>query len=243
MISRAMEDYLKMIYKLSHQQGGGPVSTGALAEALAVAAPSVTGMLKKLAEVHLVEHNPRRGVTLTVTGEKMALEVIRHHRLLECYLAEALGYSWDAVHDEADRLEHLVSDELEARIDAVLGYPTVDPHGDPIPSREGIIAPPANRSLATLLAGEESRVRRVSDADPAKLRYLGGLGLVPGVLVRVVETLPFNGPLRVRIGGAPAGNEQLLGRELAGEIFVRADEEQHEEAASAGATFGGVALG
>src|SRR5437764_2194728 len=129
MISRAMEDYLKTIYKLAHQQGDEPVGTGALAEALAVTAPSATGMLKKLAELHLVEHSPRRGVTLTPAGEKVALEVLRHHRLLECYLSEALGYGWDAVHEEADRLEHLMSDELEARMDAALGYPTVDPHG------------------------------------------------------------------------------------------------------------------
>jgi DtxR family Mn-dependent transcriptional regulator len=222
MISRAMEDYLKTIYKLAHEQGDEPVGTGALAEALAVTAPSATGMLKKLAELHLVEHSPRRGVTLTPAGEKVALEVLRHHRLLECYLSEALGYGWDAVHEEADRLEHLMSDELEARMDAALGYPTVDPHGDPIPSREGVIAAPASRSLATLAAGEAGEVGRVSDGDPTKLRYLADLGLRPGVAVTVLEALPFNGPLRVRVGPADGGSERLLGRELASDVFVYA---------------------
>lgn len=226
MISKAMEDYLKAIYKLAHEGEEHTVGTGALAEALGVAAPSATGMLKKLAELRMVEHNPRHGVRLTPAGEKIALEVVRHHRLLECYLSEALGYSWDAVHEEADRLEHLVSDELEERIDAALGYPTVDPHGDPIPSREGVMVVAPQRALATLAASEAGVVGRVSDADPAKLRYLAGLGLFPGVAVAVLETLPFNGPLRVRVGGEGEGREHLLGRELAADIFVRADEQQ-----------------
>src|SRR5438309_7621455 len=137
-----MEDYLKTIYKLAHQQGDEPVGTGALAEALAVTAPSATGMLKKLAELHLVEHSPRRGVTLTPAGEKVALEVVRHHRLLELYLHEALGYGWDEVHSEAERLEHVLSEAMEEKIDAFLGRPVLDPHGDPIPSREGVVARP-----------------------------------------------------------------------------------------------------
>lgn len=224
MLSKAMEDYLKTIYKLEREGSGEPVGTGALADTLAVSAPSATGMLKKLAELHLVEHNPRHGVTLTPAGEKVALEVVRHHRLLESYLKEALGYDWDAVHEEADRLEHLVSDELEARIDAALGYPTVDPHGDPIPSREGVMAAAPSRPLATLAAGESGVIGRVSDADPAKLRYLAGLGLFPGVALTVLETLPFNGPLRVRAGDTPGAPEHLLGRELAADIFMRAVE-------------------
>ncbi|HEX5502636.1 MAG TPA: metal-dependent transcriptional regulator [Thermomicrobiales bacterium] len=218
MISRAMEDYLKAIYKLGHEGTGGPVTTGALAEALAVAAPSATGMLKKLAELHLVAYHPRRGVTLTPAGEKVALEVVRHHRLLEAYLAEALGYGWDEVHDEADRLEHHVSDELEDRMDAALGYPTVDPHGDPIPSREGVVVAATCRPLTALAAGERGAVGRVSDADPGKLRYLAELGLRPGVAVTLLEELPFNGPLRVRVG--PADEEHLLGRELAADVYV-----------------------
>lgn len=219
MISRAMEDYLKAIYQLG-QPPGAPVTTGLLAERLLVAAPSVSGMLKKLTELHLVAYNPRQGATLTPSGERVALEVVRHHRLLECYLAEALGYSWDAVHDEADRLEHLVSDELEARIDAALGYPTVDPHGDPIPTREGAIALTPTEPLAVLPVGATGRVSRVSDSDPAKLRYLGQLGLVPGVRLAVLEVLPFNGPLRVALGAPPNGAVHLLSADLARDIFV-----------------------
>jgi DtxR family transcriptional regulator, Mn-dependent transcriptional regulator len=226
MISRAVEDYLKTIYKLGQENAAESVSTGALAEALDVSAPSATGMLKKLAELHLAEHNPRRGVTLTPAGEKIALEVIRHHRLLECYLQEALGYSWDAVHEEADRLEHLVSDELESRIDALLGYPTLDPHGDPIPTREGVMPARASRPLATLGPAEGGIVGRVTDGDAAKLRYLAEMGLFPGVTVTVLEALPFNGPLRVRVGADVASSEQLLGRELAGGIFVRSASEE-----------------
>ena len=225
MISKAAEDYLKTLYKLEHESGSAAVSTSALAEALKVAAPSATNMLKKLAELRLVDYHPYRGATLTPAGTKIALEVLRHHRLLEAYLKEALGYSWDAVHEEADRLEHLVSDELEERMDAVLGYPTVDPHGDPIPTREGVMAAPASRPLATLAADEAGVVGRVSDRDPAKLRYLADLGLVPGVAVAVLEAQPFNGPLRVRVGSLVDGREHTLGRELAGNVFLRADED------------------
>ncbi len=221
MISEAMEDYLKALYTLGHEGPVGPVSTGALAATLGVAAPSVSGMLKKLAAAGLVEHHPRRGARLTPAGEQVALPVLRRHRLLECYLSAALGYSWDAVHEEADRLEHHLSDKLVARMDAALGYPTVDPHGAPIPSRGGEMALPAGRSLATVPAAAGGVVARVGDADAAKLRYLAALGLFPGVPVTVLETLPFNGPLRVRVGGAEEGREALLGRELAAEIFVR----------------------
>lgn len=221
MISRAMEDYLKAVYKLGGESGKA-VGTGALAECLDVAAPSVSGMVKKLTELHLVDYNPRRGVTLTAAGQKIALEVVRHHRLLECYLAEALGYSWDEVHDEADRLEHLVSDELEDRIDAALGYPTVDPHGDPIPTREGAIVSPAHRQLTTLPAGATARVGRVSDTDPAKLRYLGELGLVPGARLTILEILPFNGPVRVVVGASDGAQAHVLSQDLARDIFVTA---------------------
>lgn len=219
MISRAVEDYLKAIYKLGGA-AGEPVGTGSLAEGLGVAAPSASGMVKKLTELHLVECNPRRGVTLTPAGEKIALEVVRHHRLLESYLAEALGYSWDAVHAEADRLEHLVSDELEDRIDAALGYPTVDPHGDPIPTREGSVALPTHRQLTTLAVGATALVGRVSDADPAKLRYLGGLGLVPGARLTILEILPFNGPVRVAVGVSGEAQPHVLSQDLARDIYV-----------------------
>jgi DtxR family Mn-dependent transcriptional regulator len=222
MIGRAAEDYLKSIYKLESASGAA-VNTSALAEALKVSAPSATNMLKKLADLRLVDYHPYRGATLTPAGEKIALEVLRHHRLLECYLKEALGYGWDTVHEEADRLEHLVSDELEERMDAALGHPTVDPHGDPIPTRAGDMAAPASRPLADLEAGEAGVIGRVSDGDPAKLRYLAELGLVPGASVAVLDVQPFNGPLRVRVGPAAGGREHTLGRELAGDVFLRAE--------------------
>jgi DtxR family Mn-dependent transcriptional regulator len=201
MISRATEDYLKAIYKLGHEGAGGPVTTGALAEALAVAAPSATGMLKKLAELHLVAYHPRRGVTLTPAGEKVALEVVRHHRLLEAYLAEALGYGWDEVHDEAEELEHVISERMEERIYEALGRPAVDCHGDPIPSRLGEVAPAASRSLVEARAGEKLVVGRVSDRDPGKLRRLEQLGLRLGVELEVVSESEYEGPIEIKVGG------------------------------------------
>ncbi len=216
-----MEDYLKTIYTLGHDPPTGPVNTGTLAGALGVADPSVTRMLKKLARLGLVDHTLRRGATLTPAGEQIALKVLRRHRLLKCYLSAVLGYGWDALHDEADRLEHVVSDELEARLDAALGYPLTDPHGDPIPSREGVMPSPICRPLTTLEAGEAGIVGRVGHADPARLRYLAGLGLFPGVAVAVLEALPFNGPLRVRVAAADQRSEHLLGREVAAGILVR----------------------
>jgi len=200
MISRAMEDYLKTIYKLAHQQGDEPVGTGALAEALAVTAPSATGMLKKLAELHLVEHSPRRGVTLTPAGEKVALEVLRHHRLLELYLAETLGVPWDRVHDEAEVLEHVLSEDLEALIAAKLGHPTHDPHGDPIPTADLELPEEPTESLAELQPGDAGTFVRVSDSDPDMLRYLAQRGIAPGDAFEVIDKQPFGGPLFVRFG-------------------------------------------
>jgi DtxR family Mn-dependent transcriptional regulator len=217
-ITHAMEDYLKGVYRL--QQEGGSVTTQALAEELGISGPSVTNMVKRLNELRLVEHTPYHGVRLTPAGEKIALEVLRHHRLLELYLAETLGYPWDQVHDEAERLEHHLSEELEARLDSALGHPTRDPHGDPIPSREGTIAAVPGTRLADLEAGAQGIVSRVSDRDPEQLRYLGDLGLYPGVEVVVVERLPFDGPLRIRV----AGREHVIGRPLAGAVNVAGGE-------------------
>jgi DtxR family Mn-dependent transcriptional regulator len=156
-------------------------------------------------------------VDLTPAGEKIALEVIRHHRLLELYLAETLGYPWDEVHAEAERLEHHVSDELEARMDSALGHPTTDPHGDPIPSVEGVISEVAQGRLLDSTPGREAIVVRVSDRDPEQLRYLGGLGLYPGASVMILEILPFDGPIRLLINGA----EHIIGRPLAATVYVR----------------------
>ncbi len=213
-ITHAMEDYLKVIYTL--QQESEKVTTQSIAQRMNVQSPSVTNMIKRLAELNLVEHTPYRGVVLTPAGEKTSLEVLRHHRLLELYLAEALGYSWDEVHDEADRLEHSISEEFEARIDRALGFPKTDPHGDPIPTPDGEIRPLPSLRLDDIAAGESATIERVCDRNPERLRYIGSLGLFPGARVEVLEHLPFDGPLRVRVGGA----EHVLGRELARSVHV-----------------------
>jgi DtxR family transcriptional regulator, Mn-dependent transcriptional regulator len=214
-VSRAMEDYLKAVYRL--REIDKQVTTQRLADELGVTGPSVTNMVKRLAEMRLLSHTRYHGVDLTPSGEKIALEIIRHHRLLELYLAETLGYPWDEVHAEAERLEHHVSDELEARMDSALGYPTTDPHGDPIPSAEGVIPEVAVTRLLDTSPGEEATVVRVSDRDPEQLRYLGGLGLYPGVTVTVTEVLPFDGPIRLLINNL----EHIIGRPLAAAIYVR----------------------
>ncbi len=213
-ITHAMEDYLKVAYRL--QQEGGSVSTQRLADELHISGPSVTNMVKRLHDLQLVSHTRYHGMELTESGKRVALEVLRHHRLLELYLKESLGYDWDQVHAEAERLEHHVSEELEARMDSVLGFPKVDPHGDPIPSRDGIIATVPATRLVDLVAGDVARVSRVSDREPDQLRYLGELGLYPGVEVTVVEKMPVDGPLRIEIGT----DSHIIGRTLAAAVNV-----------------------
>jgi DtxR family Mn-dependent transcriptional regulator len=213
-LSAAIQDYLKEIYKLE-SEGTRPTTT-AIARRMGVAPSSVTSMLKKLAALGLVEHSPYHGVDLSEDGTKIALEVIRHHRLLEQYLAETLGVPIDAVHDEADRLEHVLSEELEARIDEQLGYPTHDPHGDPIPDAGLRLETRRLRSLDALEPGEEATVRRVPDTDSELLRYLAGLRLVPGVLVTMRRSEPFDGPLTVAVDG----QEHAISRELAMQIGI-----------------------
>ncbi len=212
--TESVQDYLKTIYDIQREQGR--VATTVLAERLGNSPASVTGMVKKLAALNLVEHERYQGVILTPAGEKIALEVIRHHRLIERYLAEALGVPWDRVHAEAEKWEHVLSEDLEDRIDALLGYPTTDPHGAPIPRRDGTIAPPYTSRLADLATGQSATVAEVSDHDPAMLRYFGELGLRPGVDVRVVSVAPFGGPMTVRLDDA----EHTLGREAAGYVSV-----------------------
>src|ERR671918_2304564 len=190
-LSDSIQDYLKEIYNL--QGEAGRATTSALAERMGVAASSATAMVKKLTALGLAAHEPYRGVVLTPAGEAVAVEVIRHHRLLEQYLAETLGLSIDAVHAEADRLEHALSEELEALIDASLGFPTHDPHGDPIPTAELELSPSDLRRLDDLGAGDAATVRRVPDTDRALLRYLDELGLVPGERVEVAASAPFGG--------------------------------------------------
>lgn len=215
MVSEHMQDYLKVVYKLGAE--GAEVSTTALADALGVSAASATSMIKKMAELKLARHTPYHGVELTPAGRKVALEVIRHHRLIELYLAEALGFPWDQVHDEAERLEHHISEEFETRIAETLGNPTRDPHGDPIPTREGKIVDVRHQSLAEMPApGQAGIVCRVSDRSAERLRYLAALGLRPDVTFTVVERAPFNGPIRLRLGG----REISIGSELAQTVYV-----------------------
>jgi DtxR family transcriptional regulator, Mn-dependent transcriptional regulator len=213
-LSDSIQDYVKEIYKL--QGESGRATTSALSERMEVAASSATAMVKKLTVLGLAAHEPYRGVVLTKAGEAVAIEVIRHHRLLEQYLAETLGLSIDAVHAEADRLEHALSEELEALIDASLGYPTHDPHGDPIPDADLRIDSQKLGSLEALGEGEEATVRRVPDGDPGLLRYLDGLGLVPGRRVRLQAAAPFEGPLTIEVDG----RESAISRELAARISV-----------------------
>jgi DtxR family Mn-dependent transcriptional regulator len=213
-LSDATQDYLKEIHKLRLE--GRRATTSAIAERMGVRPPSATAMVKKLAALGLAEHKPYRGVELTQAGERVALEVIRHHRLLEQYLAQALGLPLDQVHVEADRLEHVLSEELEARIDHSLGYPTHDPHGDPIPDRKLKLDRSRLRTLASLEPGDEATIRRVPSDDDALLRYLKTLALVPGRKVKLRSAAPFGGPLTVRVGKS----EHAISRELAAGIGV-----------------------
>jgi DtxR family transcriptional regulator, Mn-dependent transcriptional regulator len=198
--SHAIEDYAKSIYSLQQRAGGAPVSTNALAERCGVTPASASAMVKRLAERGLANHEPYHGVRLTEAGERLALEMLRHHRLLELYLAEHLDVPWDRVHEEADALEHVLSEDLEARIAAKLGNPTHDPHGDPIPDRDLVIDEGETESLDCLPAGAGGRFARVSDADPAMLRYLSDLGIRVGDELEMIERQPFEGPCAVRFG-------------------------------------------
>jgi DtxR family Mn-dependent transcriptional regulator len=206
--SSAIEDYAKAIYALERR--GGVVTTNALAERLGVTAGSASGMVKRLGELGLARHRPYHGVTLTDDGRRVALEVMRHHRLLELYLVESLGVPWDRVHEEAEVLEHVLSDELEDLIAAKLGDPTHDPHGDPIPTRELTIEEGSTLALQTLEVGDRGTFTRVSDSDPDMLRFLADRGIAPGDDLEVVEKQPFDGPLFVRFGA----EVHVLGGEL-----------------------------
>jgi DtxR family Mn-dependent transcriptional regulator len=197
--SQAVQDYAKAIYALELREGEA-VSTNALADRLGVTAASASGMVKRLDELGLVEHQPYRGVSLTDDGRRVALEVMRHHRLLELYLVKSLGVPWDRVHQEAEVLEHVLSEELEELIAAKLGDPTHDPHGDPIPTRELTIEEGSTTSLQALEVGDRGMFARVSDSDPEMLRFLAERGIAPGDELEVIEKQPFDGPLFVRFG-------------------------------------------
>ena len=209
-VSNAVQDYAKAIWSLA-QRDDLPVSTSALSERLEVSPASASAMVKRLESMGLVEREPYHGVQLTPAGERVALEVVRHHRLLELYLAEALGMSWDRVHEEAEVLEHAISPALSDLIAAKLGNPTHDPHGDPIPTADGEIDEAPTRALADLAPGERGRFTRVSDSNPDMLRYLSDRGIAPGAEVELVGREPFGGPLTVRANS----RDHALGDQLA----------------------------
>ncbi|HXF82177.1 MAG TPA: metal-dependent transcriptional regulator [bacterium] len=216
MLTQAIEDYLKVIWKL--QRAGGVVTTNAVAAQMGVAPASATNMLKKLARLRLVAHTPYRGVALTAAGEKVALEVIRHHRLLELYLAQALGVSLDRVHEEAERLEHVLSEDVEEKIAAQLGQPTHDPHGDPIPTREGTLDQARHPLLADLAPGQGGVIVRVSDERADVIRALARFELLPGTAVRVTG-VEGDGAVRIASGGTV----QRVEPDLARAVYVATD--------------------
>jgi DtxR family Mn-dependent transcriptional regulator len=207
-LTRSVEDYLKAIYQLSPE--GRPASTSEIAQLLALSPPSVTGMVKRLSEHGLLEHLPYRGVLLTDQGRRAAIRMVRRHRLIEAYLVEFLGYSWDTVHEEAERLEHAVSDTMIERMAAALGNPTVDPHGDPIPRADGSIDEIIGTPLADIPVGETVEIHRVHGSQPERLRYIASLGLRPGVRVTVVDRQPVDDLVTIQVGQ----ENQVIGREL-----------------------------
>lgn len=215
MQTQAVEDYLKAIFEI--QQSEEQVATTTLANHMNVTAASVTGMIKKLAELKLVTYQPYQGVRLTEAGKKIALEVIRHHRLVERYLSEALGVPWDQVDAEADKWEHVLSDDLETRIDAYLGHPTTDPHGSPIPTTEGHLSPSSDIRLSDLDVGQKAIIDEVSDHDPEILRNFASLGLFPEVEVIITEIAPQEGPLTIDVNGKVV----TLDRELAMHVRMK----------------------
>jgi len=217
-LSGPVEDYLKAIYDL--ERGAQAATTNEIAERLAISPASVSGMMRRLADQGLITHEPYRGVRLTEDGRRAALRTLRRHRILECYLSEVLGYPWDRVHDEAEQLEHAASEELIERMASALGDPSHDPHGAPIPSREGEVDETTLRTLADAAVGEQVRVRQVMDKDAERLRYLAELGIRPGALVRILERAPFDGPITLGVGRTGAGITRVIGPALAEQVFV-----------------------
>jgi len=217
--SPSIEDYVKTVYKLG-ESGGPAVTTTALAGQLAVTPSSASGMVRKLGELGLVVHARYREVTLTAVGERVALDVVRRHRLIERYLVDALGYSWDEVHEEAEQLEHVVSAKLVERMAQQLGHPAYDPHGDPIPDRDGKLPHVATVALSALTPGRTGHIARVRDADPGLLRHLTLWGVALGDRVEVLERQPFGGPLLVRIGTPPRDTVRTMGPGLTDAISV-----------------------
>lgn len=213
-LTAPVEDYLKAIYEL--ERSGEPAETNAIARLLEIAPASVSGMVRRLSDQGLISHERYRGARLTSAGRRAALRTLRRHRVIEAYLTSALGYSWDRVHDEAERLEHAASDDLIDRMAAAIGEPATDPHGAPIPTREGTLQERSLIPLSALDEGDTARVERVSDRDGERLRYLAELGIVPGASVRVVVREPFEGPITLRVQNA----SRTIGPGLASQILV-----------------------
>ncbi len=222
-LTPSTEDYLKTIYEIGLE--GTPASTSGIAEALNVAPPSVSGMVKRLSETGLVEHVPYHGVTLTRDGRRAAVRIVRRHRILEAFLTTKLGYEWDTVHEEAERLEHAASDDLIERMAMALGNPQYDPHGAPIPTKDGIVESRECVPLSDIAVGELAELRMVSDKDPELLRYLASLDMKPGIAFEVLSRAPFRGPILVRLTGEKA-KDQLIGHELARSLFCEVIEKQ-----------------
>jgi len=217
-ITRVIEDYLKTIYELT--RSNQRATTNQIAERMGVTPASVTNMIQKLAETDppLLDYRKHRGVQLTSEGERMALEIIRHHRLLEMFLHETLGYSWDEVHEEADRLEHVISEEMEERIAISLGNPQHDPHGDPIPSRDLQMPQSSDLTLSQLRPPQKAQVNRVSDTDPDLLRYLSERGIEPAAQLEVLDFSPFDNNLQIRVEGEE--EPVVLGAVITSQVFV-----------------------
>lgn len=213
-LSKQMEDYLKNIYKL--QEESCPVSTNSIAEKMGISPASVTSMIKKLDHLKLLAYEPYKGVVLTKTGEKVALEIVRHHRILELYLTQKMGMEWHKVDAEAEELEHVLSEELEAAMDRALDYPTIDPHGDPIPTKDGVITSPEEIALVDLDPGRMSIVSRVTQESSDILHYMGKLGIYPEVEIEVTEQAPLGGTVTILVNGKSIA----LGREVARCIYV-----------------------
>lgn len=212
-VTATVEDYLKTIYRLS--QAGQPAATNDIAGFLGLSAPSVSGMIKRMSGRGLVVHTPYRGVELTAQGRRLALVVLRRHRVLESYLVALLGYTWDSVHEEAERLEHAVSAELVERMADALGNPGYDPHGDPIPTADGTVSETVRTSLHDVPVGATAALQRVASDDPDRLRFLGSMGLRPGALLSVVGRQPFHGPVTVRVND----RELVIGNQMASSLY------------------------
>ena len=217
MRSPSIEDYLKALYKLEDEEGA-PVSTGDLAQAMDVSSASASNMIKRLDELDFLTYEAYEGATLTDPGRTVALEVLRHHRLLELYLKEVMGFSWDEIHEEAEILEHYISERFEDRIEEMLGHPERDPHGHPIPARDGTVDELPTRSLADLGEGDAASIDHIADEEGDLLDLLEQRGLLPGATVEVVDTRPLDGLLVVAVDGA----EQVIGRPVAKKVVVEA---------------------